>query len=89
MRSYSGNLIAENGSTRATSNTFTKGNSYRSMIPEADATITTLTGVDEKGNSIDFKDKYNLGTMKAGYLYTVAANEIILVIDSDVVVVCY
>lgn len=89
MRSYIGSLNADRGSTRATSKTFDKGLGYRSMIPEADAAITTLTGVDSTGASIDFKTKYNLSSMKEGYLYTVAADEIILVIDSDEVVVCY
>lgn len=89
MRSYSGNLIAENGSIRATTNTFEKGQFIRSMIPEATATVTTLTGSNEKGDVIDFKVKYNLTSMKEGLLYGVASNEFITSIQTDKVVICY
>lgn len=90
MRSYTGNLVAENGSTRATTNTFKKGDGIRSMIPETDVTVTALIGGNEAGDdNIDFEAKYNLTEMKQGQLYTVAADEFITSINTDGVVICY
>lgn len=90
MRSYTGNLVAENGSTRATTNTFKKGDGIRSMIPESDVTVTSLMGGNEAGESnIDFKTKYNLTEMKQGQLYSLAADEFVTSINTDGVVICY